>query len=125
MLETFPVMILVGTLLGFLTGLGIGGGSLLMLWLTIILGMPTAEARKINLLFFLPAAAISCIIRFYQGRLKIRPLFPAILSGCVGAAICACLAARLNTGLLEKLYGVLLLITGTREIFYRDKKEAS
>ena len=56
MLESFPVCIAVGTILGFLAGLGIGGGSLLILWLTMVLGMPQPEARFINLLFFLPAA---------------------------------------------------------------------
>ena len=45
------VTLLVGTALGFLTGLGVGGGSLLMVWLTAVLGMDTLTARSINLLF--------------------------------------------------------------------------
>ena len=44
------------SLLGFLTGLGIGGGSLLILWLTMIVGMDAETARVINLMFFLTAA---------------------------------------------------------------------
>ena len=52
--------LLVGTVLGFLTGLGVGGGSLLILWLNIALGMEQSVARGINLLFFLPSALIAC-----------------------------------------------------------------
>ena len=48
MLENWGFCLLVGTVLGFLTGLGIGGGSLLILWLTIVLGMDQQTARSIN-----------------------------------------------------------------------------
>lgn len=52
MLESFPVALLVSTLLGCLSGLGIGGGSLLILWLTLVLKVDPIVARQINLLFF-------------------------------------------------------------------------
>ena len=44
----------IGAALGFLSGLGVGGGSLLLLWLTIVTGMEQSEARLINMMFFLP-----------------------------------------------------------------------
>ena len=47
MLESLPVALIVGTLLGFLTGLGVGGGSLLILWLTLVLEMSQTAARGI------------------------------------------------------------------------------
>ena len=87
MLNSFPVFILVGTLLGYLSGLGVGGGSLLILWLTMILHTPIQVARTINLLFFLPAAAISCIFRRKQGDLPFLKLLPAILSGTAAAIV--------------------------------------
>ena len=46
MLESIPVMLIVGTVLGFLSGLGIGGGSLLILWLTMVLGSDPITARR-------------------------------------------------------------------------------
>ena len=51
MLTSLPVSLLVGTVLGFLSGLGIGGGSLLILWLTMVLDMEQSAARFVNLLF--------------------------------------------------------------------------
>ena len=35
MLESLPFVLFISSALGFLAGLGVGGGSLLILWLTI------------------------------------------------------------------------------------------
>ena len=87
MLESLPVMLIIGTVLGFLSGLGIGGGSLLILWLTMVLHTDPQTARSINLLFFIPAALVACAMRIKQGHLKVKPLLPAIIAGCAAAAI--------------------------------------
>jgi len=86
LLESLPVALIVGTVLGFLTGLGVGGGSLLILWLTLMLEMPQTAARGINLLFFLPSAMIACYLRWKQGAVTLRKVLPAILTGCAAAA---------------------------------------
>ena len=112
---------IVGTVLGFLAGLGVGGGSLLLLWLTGVTGMPQEAARGINLLFFLPAAAISCAFRRKQGTLDFKQMLPAILGGCLAAGIFAAIAPLMDTALLKKLFGGLLIFTGIREVFYRPK----
>ena len=115
------VEILVGAALGFLSGLGVGGGSLLMLWLTLAIGYPIEEARTINLLFFLPAAAISCLFRWKQGVLHWKKVFPAILSGCITAFLCARLTDQIQAEYLQKAFGILLLITGIRELRYKKR----
>ena len=122
MLTSFPVCVFVGSLLGFLTGMGVGGGSLLILWLTLVLGFDQAAARGINLLFFLPASAICCVFRLRQGKLNLRVCLPAILSGCAAAVLGSLIAASLDTGLLRRPFGILLLLTGLRELLYRPKK---
>ena len=121
MLESFPASVIVGTILGFLSGLGVGGGSLLILWLTIVLKMDPLSARSINLLFFLPAALISSAIRIKSGNLKIKTLLPAILSGCISAVIFSIISTMLNVRILKKLFGIILLATGLRELFYRPR----
>lgn len=112
------VSVIVGILLGFLAGLGIGGGSLLILWLTCVLGMDQAMARGINLLFFLPAALVACFFRWKQGNVDFRKVFPAILAGCAAAAIFSWLAGYLDVELLKKLFGGLLILTSLRELFF-------
>ncbi len=112
----------VGTVLGFLTGLGIGGGSLLILWLTIAVRMEQELARGINLLFFLPSALIACCFRWKQGTLRLQKVWPAILSGCIAAAAFSWVGMELDTQMMKKLFGFLLLFTGARELCYRPKK---
>lgn len=121
MLESLPVALIVGTLLGFLTGLGVGGGSLLILWLTLVLEMPQTAARGINLLFFLPSAAISCYLRWKQGSVTLKKILPAIFAGCAAAAVFSLISTRMDLEILKKLFAVLLLATGIRELCYRPK----
>ena len=122
MLDSFPVILAVGAVLGFLAGIGVGGGSLLILWLTLVLKVSSAAARGINLLFFIPSALIACFFRWKQGVLKWKTLLPAILAGCISAGVLSWVSCILDTGLLKKAFGVLLLLTGIREILYKPKK---
>lgn len=123
MLDSFPVILAVGAVLGFLAGIGVGGGSLLILWLTLVLNVSSAAARSINLLFFIPSALIACFFRWKQGVLKWKTLLPAILAGCISAGVLSWVSCILDTGLLKKAFGVLLLLTGIREILYKPKKK--
>lgn len=122
MLDSVPVLIAVSTVLGFLSGIGVGGGSLLILWLTLALHMDYSEARIINLLFFLPSALIATLFRWRQGKLKITKILPAIALGCAAAGICAMFSNKIDIFILKKLFGILLLLTGVRELTYRPQK---
>ena len=122
MLSSFPVAVGAGAVLGFLSGLGIGGGSLLILWLTLILDMPQDIARSVNLMFFIPSALIACCFRLRQGTLDIKRILPALLAGSISAVLFTLVSRQLDTELLRKPFGILLLATGLREILYRPRK---
>ena len=123
MLNSFPMAVLAATLLGFLSGLGVGGGSLLILWLTLVLEMAPAAAREINLLFFLPAAAVSCLFRWRQGALHVKKVFPAVIAGSIAAVLGSLLSGFLDVHQMKKAFGVLLLATGLREMLYKKSAE--
>ena len=108
--------------LGFLSGLGVGGGSLLILYLTVVLDMAPTAARTLNLLFFLPCALIAALFRWRQGAVDLKGLLPAMAGGCLAAYLFSRLSMNLDTGLLKKLFGGLLILTGLREILYKSKK---
>ena len=122
MLDTLPVALVAGIVLGFLSGIGVGGGSLLMLWLTLVLGMEHSDARIINLLFFIPTAVISSVFRWKQKALDIKKILPAIICGCISAAVFSVISKQTNMLLLRKLFGILLLIIGIKELLYRPRK---
>ncbi len=122
MVDSLPVALITGLILGFLAGLGVGGGSLLILWLTIAVGMEGSMARSINLMFFLTAAGAVSVLRWRKGTLDIKALLPAILAGCIAAGLFSWLRGCLQTELMDKLFGGLLIFTGLRELFYRPRK---
>ena len=113
----FPV----AALLGFLAGLGVGGGSLLMLWLTSVVNMDYGVAKTVNLLFFLPAALIATLFHKKQGSINIRKILPAIICACIAAAVFSYIGKHMDTSLLKKLFGGILILTGLRELFYRPR----
>ena len=123
MVNPFVTAVLVGGVLGILSGLGTGGGSLLILWLTLVQQIPDFQARAMNLLFFLPSALIACLFRWKQGHLDIKKVLPAILAGSITAAIFAWFGRQWNTEILKKIFGFLLVITGVRELLYRPKAQ--
>lgn len=124
MLDNFLVIVFITTILGFLAGIGIGGGSLLILWLTLVLNMPQNEARFLNLIFFLPTALIATFFHIRKGRIEIKILLPAIVGGCIAATVGSFLSTILDVNVLKKIFGFLLLIVGIRELIYRNKKQA-
>lgn len=116
------VSVIVGILLGFLAGLGIGGGSLLILWLNFVLHLDPQTARGINLLFFLPSALAAIYFRRKQGAIDLKKISPAMIAGCAAALLFSWLGSNLDLELLKKLFGGLLILTGLRELFYKSRK---
>ena len=121
MLESFPMLLFISTVLGFLAGIGVGGGSLLILWLTLVLQLNYPQARILNLLFFLPSAVVSSLFRWKQGALPVKKALPAIIVGCIVAGLFSWVGTQFDTRLLKKLFGILLLVTGIRELLYKPK----
>lgn len=121
-MSNFLINSIVGSALGFLAGLGVGGGSILILWLTVVLEMEYTAARMINLLFFIPAALISCCFRGVQGGIKFKQLLPAVISGTMAAIIFAVIGRNIEIEVLKKLFGILLVFTAVKELFYRPRK---
>ena len=114
--------ILIGILLGYLAGLGIGGGTLLILWITFVEKMTQADARAINLMFFIVSAGVVTASRFKKGTLDLKKLLPAILAGCAAAAAGSFLSTKMDIQILRPMFGIILLICGIRELFYRPKE---
>lgn len=121
MLDSFPVAVIAGLVLGYLAAIGVGGGSLLILWLTLVLNIQQQTARSVNLMFFLAAAGAVSFFRWRSGTLRLGKIMPAIIGGCVCAALFSWLSTVFDVDQFRKLFGILLLITGVRELFYRPR----
>ena len=122
MLGSIPFSLFIGATLGFLAGLGVGGGTLLILWLTLVLNMDAGTARAINLMFFITAAGAVSLLRWKKGSLQLRQLIPAIAAGCISAGLMSWLSPQIDSSAIKKMFGLLLIATGLRELFYRERK---
>ena len=117
------IAFVVGALTGVLSGFGVGGGSLLLVWLTGIVGMEQTVAQGINLLYFLPAAAAALPAHIKNGYIEKKVVVPAISAGLTCAALGAWAATAVEVETLRKLFGVFLLWIGLRELFRKSNKE--
>ncbi len=123
MADSLLIVLAVGTLLGSLSGLGIGGGSLLLLWLTMAVGTDPETARVMNLMFFVPSALISTWLRRKQSLAPKSLVVTAAAAGVGGAILGNWLSLYIiEETLLRKGLGVLFLVSGIREICYRERK---
>ena len=109
---------------GILSAFGIGGGSLLMVWMSAVLCLPQKTAQGINLLYFLPTAAAALIFHAKNRLLCWRAIIPAASAGCLCAVLGVFAASGIDTQLLRKLFGGFLILVGLEEIFFKGLKKA-
>lgn len=81
------IALLAGTITGILSAFGIGGGSLLLIYLTSFAAIDQHQAQGINLLYFLPAAAAALPAHHKHGLLDKKVILPAILAGLAAAGL--------------------------------------
>ena len=111
----FLIPLLAGTAAGILSGMGAGGGTILLVYMTAVAGLDQPLAQGINLLYFIPAALLALPAHRKNGYIQSRALFPAISAGLICAALSAWIATGLETAMLRKLFGGFLLFIGLRE----------
>lgn len=106
----------VGALTGILSGFGVGGGTLLLVYLSAVAGMDQHQAQGINLLYFLPAAALAIPKHWKNEYIEKGALLPAIAAGLVFAAGSAWLSTGISTNILRRIFGIFLIFIGIIQV---------
>jgi uncharacterized membrane protein YfcA len=110
-------------LTGVLASMGVGGGMLLIIYLTVFAGVQQYAAQAQNLIFFIPIAALSVIIHTKNRLIEWKNIFPSILTGVLGALGGVFLAQHLGSGLLRKIFAGFILLVGFKELLYKKETE--
>lgn len=110
------MLILIGLCSGVLSGMGIGGGTLLIPALTIFCGLAQQEAQAINLIYFVPTAIIALITHRKQGTLELQKAKAIIPLGLLSAAVGAWLAVALQADVLRRAFGAFLVLMAVGEL---------
>ena len=108
----FWIPLLAGAATGVLSAWGIGGGTLLLLVMSLLLGVEPRTAQGINLLYFLPTAGMGLLYHRKNGLLDRELLRRTVPWGLLAAAGGALLASIIDVTLLRRIFGIYLLAAG-------------
>lgn len=121
----FVISVVAGLLTGIISAWGIGGGSLLIIYMSVFGGVPQQSAQGINLLYFLPTSATALFSHLKNRLVETALAWPAILAGAATTFGASLLVTMLDTQLMKKIFGVFIIFIGLTEVFKkREKKKA-
>ena len=123
------VEVLIGIVSGIVSGTGMGGGTILIFFLTIVLGIEQHIAQAANLIFFIPTSIIAIIVNLKNKNINLKLGIYIAIFGILGAIIGANIAIYTDVKYLKKLFGVFLLIIVVHETYsiykmYKKSKNA-
>lgn len=111
------IEILTGFISGIVSGTGMGGGTILILCLSIFLGIDQKIAQATNLIFFIPTSIAAIYVNLKEKKINLKVAKVIIFWGVIGAAIGAVIAQNIDTKILKKLFGIFLGFIAIHEIY--------
>lgn len=114
-------IIIIGFLSGIISGMGIGGGTLLIPSLVLIVGLSQIEAQGINLIIFIPIAIIAIFTHRKKGNIEFKYTKKIAISGILSAIIASLIAVKISPSSLTKYFSIFLLLMGLFEFFKKEK----
>ncbi len=112
-----------GFLSGVIGAMGLGGGAVLLIYLTLFGGVDQLKAQGINLLFFIPIALVSVIIYAFKKQIKWKTVLFFSAAGLVGAAAGVFISEAVGSDLLAKIFGGILIAAGIWQAVSAFKKQ--
>lgn len=113
---------LIGLCSGVISGMGIGGGTILIPALVLLCGLEQKTAQAVNLIYFVPTALVALYFHKKNDAICTGVVKPLVLWGLLGAIGGALVAVNLEQELLRKFFGVFLLLMGIYEFFKKEAK---
>ena len=106
-----------------LAGLGVGSGGLLVIYLTLIAGVDQQMAQGINLLFFLFSGGAALAVHATRQKLYPGLILVMTLCGIGGSFLGTALSTLLPPTLLRRLFGGMLILSGSITLLRTRKRE--
>ena len=111
------IEILTGFISGIVSGTGMGGGTILILCLSVFLGIDQKIAQATNLVFFIPTSIAAIYVNVKEKKINFKVAKIIIFWGIIGATIGAIIAKNIETNLLRKVFGIFLAFIALHEIY--------
>lgn len=119
----FPI--LAGLITGILSAWGVGGGSLLIIYMTAISGMAQQTAQGVNLLYFLPTSLTALYSHLKNKLVDMKLACPAIITGVLFSLGASYATAAIDKAAMKKVFGMFIIIVGFTEVFRKKGKKES
>jgi uncharacterized membrane protein YfcA len=116
------LLFFIGLLSGIISGMGIGGGTVLIPSMIFLAGVTQHAAQSINLTAFVPTALVAIYVHCKNKHIRFKLALHLISAGALGAILGSGLASSMPAHLLRKMFGVFLLLMGIYEFFRKEKK---
>lgn len=113
--------LLAGLFSGVIASMGMGGGAVLLIYLSLFGALSQLTAQGINLIFFIPIGIFSIIIYAKNKEINFKKTLPIAIFGILGALAGMHLTTLIKPELLTKIFAAFLIFMGLKEIF--SKKE--
>ena len=104
-----------------LAAMGVGGGGLLVIYLTLVRATEQISAQGINLFFFLFGAFPAMCVHIFKRKINAGILLPLCIFGVSGTLFGYFLLTFLSSELLRKAFGALLIISGITALFKKER----
>lgn len=118
------ITILAGLFSGVVSGMGIGGGAILIPILTVLLGYGQQAAQCANLVYFVPTAIAALIIHIKNKSVDFKAAWPIIGFGVIGAIAGSWIAVYMPAEILRKIFAVFLFAVGINQFFGKKEKSS-
>ena len=105
-----------------LAGMGVGGGGLFVIYLTLVKGIEQLCAQGINLILFISGCIPSLAIHVKKRKMRAGIILISGISGVVGAMIGYLLLKNMNSGILRVSFGALLTASGVLSLIKKEKQ---
>ncbi len=112
--------LIAGLLSGIAGAMGLGGGGVLIIYLTLLADLSQPKAAGINLIFFIPISLLAVIIYAFKKEIKWKTILPLAAFGFLGAAAGIWITGLLKAQILSKIFGGILIVTGVKQIFAKS-----
>ena len=109
--------IVTGLISGTVSGTGMGGGTILILVLSIFLVVEQHVAQATNLVFFVPTSISAIIVSIKSKLIEWKIGITLAISGVVGAIIGANISSKMNVKVVKRCFGIFLAIIAIYEIY--------
>lgn len=109
--------ILIGIFSGVFSGIGMGGGTILIFLLTTFIGLEQHIAQATNLIYFIPTAISAIVVNFKNKNIDTKLAIFVSIGGALGAIIGANISVNIDVLKLKKLFGIFLVVIVIHEIY--------